>query len=187
MQNLKNVRRAASFRAIERAWLDHVVLRFRGQHLTDAQLIAFSRWFGELDQARLDDYAPFVPEHPDPSATDVQDARTLAVDDSGSSARHVAAVSHGCLLALERTLNDSGVLRTQIAADDARKTVSFLGLTAATSASRTPVCSSDAEASSPTPRAPTRTRTASADAIRLAPPLASVSVHSRGTERGRHR
>ncbi len=54
-----------TFRAIEAAWLDHVVLRFRGQHLTDAQLIAFSRWFGELDQARLDDYQPFVREHPE--------------------------------------------------------------------------------------------------------------------------
>lgn len=53
------------FAAIEAAWLDHVVLRFRNQRLTDAQLIAFSRWFGELDQARLDDYKPFVAEHPE--------------------------------------------------------------------------------------------------------------------------
>jgi taurine dioxygenase len=53
------------FRAIEAAWLEHVVLRFRNQKLSDAQLIAFSRWFGELDEARLDDYQPFVAEHPE--------------------------------------------------------------------------------------------------------------------------
>lgn len=55
----------STFRLIESAWLDHAVLRFQAQHLTDAQLIAFSRWFGELDQARLDDYQAFVPEHPE--------------------------------------------------------------------------------------------------------------------------
>lgn len=54
-----------TFAAIEKAWLENVVLRFRGQSLTDAQLIAFSRWFGDLDEARLDNYAPFVPEHPE--------------------------------------------------------------------------------------------------------------------------
>ena len=40
-----------AFAAIERAWLDHLVLLFRGQTLTDAELIAFSRRFGELDIA----------------------------------------------------------------------------------------------------------------------------------------
>jgi taurine dioxygenase len=36
-------------KAIHTAWLDHLVLLFRGQDLTDAQLIAFSRNFGELE------------------------------------------------------------------------------------------------------------------------------------------
>lgn len=54
-----------TFSAIEAAWLENVVLRFRGQTLTDGQLVAFSRWFGELDEARLDDYQPFVREHPE--------------------------------------------------------------------------------------------------------------------------
>jgi taurine dioxygenase len=54
-----------TFAAIEKAWLDNLVLRFRGQKITDAQQIAFSRWFGDLDEARLDDYQPFVPEHPE--------------------------------------------------------------------------------------------------------------------------
>lgn len=35
--------------AIHAAWLEHLVLLFRGQTLTDAQLIAFSRHFGELE------------------------------------------------------------------------------------------------------------------------------------------
>ncbi len=39
------------FSAIYRAWLDHHVLLFRDQSLTDPQLIAFSRRFGELDLA----------------------------------------------------------------------------------------------------------------------------------------
>jgi taurine dioxygenase len=42
-----------AFAAIHRAWLDNLVLRFRGQVLTDAELIAFSRRFGELDLAPI--------------------------------------------------------------------------------------------------------------------------------------
>jgi taurine dioxygenase len=37
--------------AIERAWGDHLVLRFRGQKLSDDDLMHFSRQFGELDWA----------------------------------------------------------------------------------------------------------------------------------------
>jgi taurine dioxygenase len=40
-----------AFAVLHRAWLDKLVLRFRGQVLTDAELIAFSRRFGELDLA----------------------------------------------------------------------------------------------------------------------------------------
>jgi taurine dioxygenase len=41
----------ASFAAIHQAWLDNLVLLFRGQQLSDAELIAFSRRFGDLDLA----------------------------------------------------------------------------------------------------------------------------------------
>ena len=41
----------AVFGRIYRAWLDHQVLRFRNQTVTDPQMIAFSRRFGELDLA----------------------------------------------------------------------------------------------------------------------------------------
>lgn len=43
----------AQFAAIERAWMDNLVLRFRGQRLTDPQLVAFSRRFGELETAPI--------------------------------------------------------------------------------------------------------------------------------------
>ncbi len=39
----------AVFEAIHEAWLRHLVLRFRGQNLSDADLVRFSRMFGELD------------------------------------------------------------------------------------------------------------------------------------------
>jgi taurine dioxygenase len=41
------------FESIYQAWLDHSVLLFRDQHLTDHDLIAFSRRFGDLDQAPI--------------------------------------------------------------------------------------------------------------------------------------
>jgi taurine dioxygenase len=43
----------AEFAAIHRAWLQHQVLLFRGQRLEDDDLIAFSRRFGDLDWAPI--------------------------------------------------------------------------------------------------------------------------------------
>jgi taurine dioxygenase len=40
---------SAEFGVIHRAWMAHLVLRFREQRLTDDQLMAFSRNFGALD------------------------------------------------------------------------------------------------------------------------------------------
>jgi DNA polymerase III subunit delta' len=102
---------------------------YRGGRIPHAWLIGGAQGIGKATLAYR--FARFVLDHPDPSAADVQDARTLAVDESRSAARHIAAGSHGGLLVLERTLNDRGVMRTQIAVDDARKTVSFFGSTAA--------------------------------------------------------
>jgi taurine dioxygenase len=39
------------FRAIHHTWLDHLVLLFRGQQLADGDLVRFSRRFGDLDWA----------------------------------------------------------------------------------------------------------------------------------------
>jgi len=36
---------------IRRAWLDHLVLLFRGQQLSDSDLLAFARRFGELEKS----------------------------------------------------------------------------------------------------------------------------------------
>ncbi len=42
---------AYTFSQVYEAWLQYSVLLFRGQHLTDDDLITFSRNFGELDWA----------------------------------------------------------------------------------------------------------------------------------------
>lgn len=39
-----------AFEQIFQGWMRHLVLRFRGQHLTKEQLLEFSRRFGELDK-----------------------------------------------------------------------------------------------------------------------------------------
>ena len=44
---------AESLRVVRQAWLDHLVLRFRGQRIDDRQLMAFSRQFGELDRVPI--------------------------------------------------------------------------------------------------------------------------------------
>ena len=43
----------ADFARIHQTWLDHLVLRIRGQQLSDDELIAFSRRFGDLDFAPI--------------------------------------------------------------------------------------------------------------------------------------
>jgi taurine dioxygenase len=56
----------AVFAEIRRAWLEHLVIRFRGQTLSDPQLIAFSKLFGELDPPGPNPYGkPFLAEHPE--------------------------------------------------------------------------------------------------------------------------
>jgi taurine dioxygenase len=57
---------AAASAEIKRAWQQHLVLRFRGQVLTDPELLAFSRLFGELDPPGPNPYgAPFLAEFPE--------------------------------------------------------------------------------------------------------------------------
>ena len=54
------------FAVIHRAWLDHLVLLFRGQNLSDEELIAFSRRFGDLDWAPVQENGRrFVEGHPE--------------------------------------------------------------------------------------------------------------------------
>ncbi len=54
------------FAGIYRAWLDNSVLLFRGQKLTDEDLIAFSERFGDLDWAPVQESGRrFVDGHPE--------------------------------------------------------------------------------------------------------------------------
>ena len=46
--------------ALREAWLEHLVLVFRGQQLSDAALVAFSRRFGELDT--VPGWEPYSPD-----------------------------------------------------------------------------------------------------------------------------
>ena len=56
----------ADFGAVHKAWLDHLVLLFRGQQLTDEDFIAFSRRFGNLDWAPNQETGRrFVEGHPE--------------------------------------------------------------------------------------------------------------------------
>jgi taurine dioxygenase len=51
---------------VHRAWLDYQVLLFRDQQLSDEDLVAFSRWFGDLDEAPVQETGQrFVDGHPE--------------------------------------------------------------------------------------------------------------------------
>ena len=55
-----------TFRELLDAWHKHLVLRFRGQALTDPELLAFSRLFGELDPPGPNPQGkPYLPEFPE--------------------------------------------------------------------------------------------------------------------------
>jgi taurine dioxygenase len=48
------------------AWTEHLVLRFRGQELSDPQLLEISRNFGEIDPPGPNSYGkPFLADFPD--------------------------------------------------------------------------------------------------------------------------
>lgn len=52
--------------AIKAAWDQHLVLRFRGQAITDHDLLRFSRYFGDLDPPGPNPYGiTFLPEFPE--------------------------------------------------------------------------------------------------------------------------
>jgi len=56
----------ATFQAIHDAWMQHLVLRFRGQTLTKEHLLDFSRRFGELDKAPINTRGkPWIDGYPD--------------------------------------------------------------------------------------------------------------------------
>jgi DNA polymerase-3 subunit delta' len=101
---------------------------YRGGRVPHAFLLIGQKGIGKATLAYR--MARFVLAHPDPAAPEVSAATSLAVDPQHPVARRVAAQAHGDLLVLERTPNDKGILRQQIAVEDVRRTVSFFGATA---------------------------------------------------------
>lgn len=102
---------------------------YRGGQCPHAWLIGGAHGIGKATLAFR--FARFVLAEPVPSAPSVQNAASLSIEAAHPTARHIAAETHGGLLVLERTLNDRGVLRTEISVDDARATISFFGSTSA--------------------------------------------------------
>lgn len=108
----------------ERALLD----AYKSGRIPHAWLIGGPPGIGKATLAYR--MASFVLAHPDPSAAEVQKAGTLEVDADNPAVRRIAGQSHPDLLVLERTLNDKGKLRQDIAVDDIRRSVPFFGSTA---------------------------------------------------------
>jgi len=76
-------------------------------------------------------FARFVLAYPDPTATEVQKATSLAIDPKHPVARRIAAQAQGDLLVLERVINEqTDKLYTVIRVEDVRRSVSFFGSTA---------------------------------------------------------
>jgi DNA polymerase III subunit delta' len=101
---------------------------YRGGRVPHAFMLTGQKGIGKATLAYR--MARFVLAHPDPVAPAVAAATSLAIDPEHPVARRVAAQGHGDLLILERTPNEKGVLRQQIAVEDVRRTVSFFGATA---------------------------------------------------------
>ncbi len=102
---------------------------YKGGRIPHAWLIGGPPGIGKATLAyRL---ARFVLAHPDPQATAVQAATSLAVAPDNAVARRIAAQAQGDLLVLERSINEqTGKLYTVVRVDDVRRTVSFFGSTA---------------------------------------------------------
>jgi taurine dioxygenase len=82
---------AETFAAIHRAWLDYQVLLFQYQKLTDEDLVAFSRRFGDLDEAPVQETGQrFVEGHPEIYVVSnvVQDGLTIGSLGSGEAVWH---------------------------------------------------------------------------------------------------
>ena len=101
---------------------------YRSGRMPHGILIAGPKGIGKATFAYR--IARFIFSHPDPTAGDVQNASSLQVDSTSPVTRRIAAQAQPDLLVIERTVNERGVLRNQIAVDDIRGTVPFFGSTA---------------------------------------------------------
>ncbi len=101
---------------------------YRGGRVPHAWLIGGLAGIGKATLAYR--FARFALAYPDPAADAVRNARSLAIEPEHPIARRVAAQGHPDLLVLERTIGDTGKLRSVIAVDQVRKIVPFFGSTA---------------------------------------------------------
>ncbi|HKY87569.1 MAG TPA: DNA polymerase III subunit delta' [Pseudorhodoplanes sp.] len=101
---------------------------YRGGRVPHAWLIGGLAGIGKATLAYR--FARFALTHPDPAAKAVQDVQSLAIAPDHPMARRVAAQGHPDVLVLERTIGDTGKLRSVITVDQVRKTVPFFGSTA---------------------------------------------------------
>lgn len=101
---------------------------YRSERIPHAWLISGPRSIGKATLAYR--MARFMFAHPDPRASAVQSAHSLAVDPEHPVARRIAAQGQPDLTVLERTVGDTGRLRQDIAVADVRRSVSFFGSTA---------------------------------------------------------
>jgi DNA polymerase-3 subunit delta' len=108
----------------ERALLD----AYRSGRIHHAWLIAGPLGIGKATLAYR--MARFVLANPDPAWPNVRLAQSLAIESTHPVSRRIAAQAQGDLLVLERTIGERGALRTRIAVDDVRRSVSFFGSTA---------------------------------------------------------
>jgi DNA polymerase-3 subunit delta' len=101
---------------------------YRSGQCPHAWLICGERGIGKATLAYR--MARFVLAHPNPASPAVQSAPSLAVPADHPVAHRVAAQAHSDLLVLERTMNEKGKLRQDIAVEDVRRCVPFFGSTA---------------------------------------------------------
>ncbi len=105
-----------------------VLESYRGGRIPHAWLIGGAPGIGKATFAYR--VARFVLANPEPASRNVRNATSLAVPEDAPASRRIANEAHPDLLVLERTLNDKGKLRQDIAVDDVRRSVSFFGSTA---------------------------------------------------------
>jgi DNA polymerase III subunit delta' len=101
---------------------------YRSSRVPHAFLLVGPKGIGKATLAYR--MARFVLAHPDSASPAVAAASSLAVDANHPVARRIAIQAQGDLRVLERTPNERGTLRQQIAVDDVRRTVSFFRSTA---------------------------------------------------------
>lgn len=101
---------------------------YRSGRMPHGVLIAGPKGIGKATLAYR--MARFVLAHPDPLAGAVHSAQSLEVASTDPVARRIAAQAQPDLLVIERTVNEKGVLRNQIAVEDIRRAVPFFGSTA---------------------------------------------------------